>query len=227
MATVEALTTGLEAPGPVSLFSPLTDNPATGIDTTPTTPTRPNAPNASTPPTQRRSDRTKNPSERMREIDKGIDDDTGVDDQNTDHGRKTKGKRGRPPKERQVEVQAETATLPMAQVLQIMHSMAASYEAKMEQHMKAYENKIDEHMKAYEKIEEHMKAYEDKIKALLDMGQKNADRVVALETQYLRMMELIKNSANEQAKMTQTWAQVVAGAPASGNTSPTTPSSQP
>ena len=35
-------------------------------------------------------------------------------------------------------------------------------------------------------------------------------------------MEIVKNSANEQVKMTQTWAQVVASAPASGNTSLTT-----
>ena len=104
------------------------------------------------------------------------------DDENTDHGRKTKGKCGRPPKERQVEVQTETATLPMAQVVQIIHSMAAKYEAKMEQHMKTYENKIEEHMKAYEKIEEHLEAYETKIKELLEMGQKSADRIVSLET---------------------------------------------
>jgi hypothetical protein len=153
----------------------------------------------------------------MREIDKGTENDTGVDDQNTDHGRKTKGKRGRPPKERQAEVQTETATIPMGQVLQLIHSMATNYETRMEHYMKAYENKI----------EEHMKAYEDKIKELLEIGQKNADRIVALETQYQRMMELVKNSANEQVKMTQTWAQVVASAPATSNTSPTTPSSRP
>ena len=93
--------------------------------------------------------------------------------------------------------------------------------------MKTYENKIEEHRKAYEKIEEHMEAYETKIKELLEMGQKSADRIVSLETQNQRLMEMVKNSANEQVKMTQTWAQVVASAPASGNTSPTTPSSQP
>ena len=99
----------------------------------------------------------------MREIDKGTDDDTGVDDQNTDHGRKAKGKRGRPPKQRQVEVHTETATLPTAEVLQILHSMAANYESRMEQHMKAYVEKTGEHLKAYEdKIEGHMKAYEEK-----------------------------------------------------------------
>jgi hypothetical protein len=159
MATVEVLTLAPEAPGPDSLPSPLTEIPADEIDTTPTTPTRSSARDASTPLTLRRSDRTKNPSERMREIDNGTDNDTGVHSRNTDHGQKTKGKRGRPPKEQQVEVQTEPATIPLVQVLQLIHSMSTKYETKMEQHMKVYENKIEEHMKAYEnKIKEHMEA---------------------------------------------------------------------
>ena len=40
-------------------------------------------------------------------------------------------------------------------------------------------------------------------------------------------MDLVKKSANEQVKITQSWAQVVAGAPAPATSLPTPPGSRP
>jgi hypothetical protein len=94
----------------------------------------------------------------------------------------------------------------MAQVLQLVQNMAMTYETKMQDHLKAYENKME---------------------ALLEICQKNVERIVALETQNQRIMELIKNSANEQVKMTQSWAQVVSNAPAANSSSAATPASRP
>ncbi|KAK5311229.1 hypothetical protein LTR93_011792 [Exophiala xenobiotica] len=206
MATVEALALGQDAPGSPFHFSSATESTAAQIDTTPTTPTRSNACDASTPQTQRRSLRPRKPTKRAREIDEGAVNDIDIDGENTEHGPQTKGRRGRPLKPPQAQAQTETPALTMAQVLELVQNMAMIYETKMKDHLKAYESKME---------------------ALLEIGQKNMERIVALETQNQRMMELIKNSANGQVKMTQSWAQVVANAPAANSSSATTPGSRP
>ncbi|KAK5313527.1 hypothetical protein LTR93_010831, partial [Exophiala xenobiotica] len=136
MATVEALALGREAPGSPFHFSSDTEGTATQIDTTPTTPTRSNACDASTPQTQRRSLRPRKTTERAREIDEGAVSDKGVDSENTEYGPQAKGRRGRPPKAPQAQIQTETPTLTMAQVLQLVQNMAMIYETKMEDHLK-------------------------------------------------------------------------------------------
>jgi hypothetical protein len=69
--------------------------------------------------------------------------------------------------------------------------------------------------------------YESKIEELLKIGLENADQTRALETQDQSMLKLIKDSADEQVKMTQSWAQVVAGASTVSKSSPTGPVSRP
>nr|KAK5449255.1 hypothetical protein LTR18_002344 [Exophiala xenobiotica] len=120
MATVEAPALGWDAPGSPFHFSSATEGASTQIDTTPTTPTRSNARDASTPQTQRRSLRPKKPIERAREVDEGAHSDIVVDSENTEHGRQSKDRRGRPPKAPQAQVQTEIPTLAMAQVLQLV-----------------------------------------------------------------------------------------------------------
>ncbi|KIW36478.1 uncharacterized protein PV06_11293 [Exophiala oligosperma] len=206
MATVEALALGREATGSTLQFSSATEGTATQIGTTPTTPMRSDACDAHTPQTQRRSLRPGKPTERAREIDEGAVNDIDIDSENTEHGPQTKGRRGRPPKPPQAQAQTETPALTMAQVIELVQNMAMIYETKMKDHLKAYESKME---------------------ASLEIGQKNMERIVALETQNQRMMELIKNIANEEVKMTQSWAQVVANAPAANSSSATTPASRP
>lgn len=74
---------------------------------------------------------------------------------------------------------------------------------------------------------ELIQKYESKIEELLKIGLANTDQIRALETQNQSLMKLIKDSANEQVTVTQSWAQVVAGAPAANSSSATTPASRP
>jgi hypothetical protein len=63
--------------------------------------------------------------------------------------------------------------------------------------------------------------------ALLQAVKQNEARIAALETQSQTLIEMMKKSANEQVKITQSWAQVAAGAPAPPTSSPTPPGSRP
>ncbi|KAK5313538.1 hypothetical protein LTR93_010842 [Exophiala xenobiotica] len=193
MATIEAFALEWEAPSSPFHFSSA-EGVAIQIDATPTTPTPTRSCARETRQLRKLNDDPYGPRSQhnAREVDEGTHSYIGVDSENTEHGRQTKFWGDRLAKEPQAQVQTETPTLAMAQVLQLVRSMVMSYETK---------------------VKDHPRAYEHKIEALLKTCQKDVNRIVALETQNQRKMELIKNSTNEQVKMTQSWAEVVVGAP--------------
>jgi hypothetical protein len=61
---------------------------------------------------------------------------------------------------------------------------------------------------------------------LLRAVKQHQARIATLETQHRGLMEMIKKNANEQVKVTKSWAQVAAGAPAPPTSSSTPPGSR-
>ena len=240
MATAQLIGTGPEGPGHHLAIRDSTDITATASDTsppTPTTPTRPIVPDASIPQTQRRSSRTRKPTERALNTDEGSDIEIEGDGQSTETAPKPKAKRGRPPiaqKAQQAHTATDDPTAANVQLVRLVEAMMGRYEKKIEELVKViqmHKNQTEKLVKIGQmnenKIEELVERYEHKISELLEIGQKNADRIVALEAQNQRLMELVKNSANEQVKMTRSWAQVVTGTGPVSKASPSTPASRP
>ena len=67
---------------------------------------------------------------------------------------------------------------------------------------------------AMQQYEAGVTKLETQIEILVQVTHQNGTRVATLETQNHALMDLMKQSANEQVKITQSWAQVAAGAPA-------------
>ncbi|KAL6240239.1 hypothetical protein RBB50_012867 [Rhinocladiella similis] len=253
MATVEASSTAQEGPGHHSHSQDVFEITATVFNADPTTPTRPIALDPSTPQTQRRSLRTRKPTERVLNIDEGDDEAGEGDGEETDTRQKTRGKRGRPPKSAKTQPGMEGLAPAIAQLLRLAEDTGRQNEAIMqmtqqnEMRMGVIEERIDRTTPAEAQLvarvgqlEDQMRImtrtmqgygelvqkYESKIEELLKIGLENADQIRTLETQNQSMMKLIKDSANEQVKVTQSWAQVVAGATGTSRCTPTTPASR-
>ncbi|KAK5312887.1 hypothetical protein LTR93_011158 [Exophiala xenobiotica] len=98
-------------------------------------------------------------------FDEGTHSYIGVDSENTEHGRQTKFWGDWLAKEPQAQVQTETPTLAMVQVLQLVCSMVMSYETK---------------------VKDHQERTSSIIEALLKTCQKDVDRILALGMQNQR-----------------------------------------
>lgn len=117
MTVVVVLDSGQEAPGHHPQSQLVIEDAVTACGTIPTTLTRPSVPAAAIPQTQRRSLRARKPTERTRNVDEGSDNDTGADGESTEPGRKTQGRRGRPPKAQKAQPRAEDIAPALTQLL--------------------------------------------------------------------------------------------------------------
>ena len=76
------------------------------------------------------------------------------------------------------------------------------------------ENKNEALLHAVPHYEAGITKSETQSEMLVQLAQQHETRIATLETQNHALMNLVKQSANEQVKITQSWAQVAAGAPA-------------
>jgi len=183
----------------------------------PTTPPRPSSPDTRAPPPVRQSQRVRNPSERARANSntEGEGGNTVIAEGRDQNGTRKKGSKGSS-LERPAEIPTATVAIALGAVMKKLDELTGTNEtrsAKLE--------------KQNEALLQAVQQYEARITELVQVVQHNETRIAKLETQNQTLLDMMTKSANEQVKMTQSWAQVAARAPAPPTSSPTPPGSSP
>lgn len=245
METIEVICSDQDGPSNRTQAQATTNDIVVVVDATPITPTRPITIDAPAALGRRRSLRARKPSERTRIADEDNGDEIHADGEATEIEAPKKNSRpGRPTNVTKTKSPGDSLAAAVAQLLRLTEgtgkqnetilqlvrqneTKVALLEERIGQAAQQYEEVVQKYEGLIQNYESTTQKYQSKIEELVQIGQKNESRVMALEAQNQSMMDLIKNSANEQVKITRSWAQVVAGAAAPSNSAPMAPASRP
>ena len=183
----------------------------------PTTPSRPPSTDATAPPPIRHSQRARTLSERARANGQAQEEEANaiIEEDSDQHVTRRKGQN---PCSREHPTATSTTAVALAlgAVMKKLDELTGSSETRT--------TKLE---KQNEALFQAVQQYEARITELVQVVQHNETKIAKLETQNQTLLDMMKKNANEQVKITQSWAQVAARAPSPPTSSPTPPRSSP
>ena len=183
----------------------------------PTTPPRPPSTDTTAPPPIRHSQRARTLSERARANGQAEEEEANaiIEEDSDQHVTRRKGQ-NRSSREHPTATSTTAVALALGAVMKKLDELTGSSETRT--------TKLE---KQNEALLQAVQQYEARITELVQVVQHNETRIAKLETQNQTLLDMMKKNANEQVKITQSWAQVAARAPSPPTSSPTPPRSSP